>query len=132
MAESPKPDLIESLPQRLSEDGLSEDEDETDSESPAENQPKGFWGIFFSTFVTIFLAELGDKTQVTTLLMSAESQSPWIVFAGAGSALVATSLVGVLLGQWLAKRISAKTLDRASGAVLLLITVGLVWDVLTF
>lgn len=99
---------------------------------PIENQPKGFWKIFLSTFVTIFLAELGDKTQVTTLLMSAESQSPWIVFAGAGSALIATSLIGVLLGQWLANRISPKTLDMASGVVLLLITVGLVWDVLKF
>ena len=91
---------------------------------------KGFGRYFFSTFLTIFLAELGDKTQVTTLLMSAQSQAPWIVFAGAGSALVATSLIGVLLGRWLASRISPKTLDTASGIVLLIITCGLVWDVL--
>ena len=55
--------------------------------------------IFASTFITIFLAELGDKTQLTTLLMSAESQSPWLVFAGAGTALVCTSLLGILLGR---------------------------------
>ena len=41
-------------------------------------------GIFASTFFTIFLAELGDKTQLTTLLLSAQSHAPWIVFAGAG------------------------------------------------
>ncbi len=90
---------------------------------------KGFWGVFASTFITIFLAELGDKTQVTTMLMSAESQSPLTVFAGAGSALIATSLVGVLLGRWLSTRVSPETLDVCAGILLLLITIGLVGDI---
>lgn len=90
---------------------------------------KGFWGVFASTFITIFLAELGDKTQVTTMLMSAESQSPLVVFAGAGLALVATSLVGVLLGRWLSTRVSEETLDICAGILLLLITIGLVGDI---
>ncbi len=91
---------------------------------------KGFWGVFVSTFITIFLAELGDKTQVTTMLMSAESQSPLVVFAGAGSALIATSLVGVLLGKWLSTRVSPDTLDTCAGILLLLITIGLAGDIL--
>lgn len=78
--------------------------------------------VFGSTFLTIFLAELGDKTQVTTLLMSAESHSPWMVFAGAGTALVATSLIGVLLGQWLAKWLSPKTLETCAGITMLIIS----------
>jgi putative Ca2+/H+ antiporter (TMEM165/GDT1 family) len=85
--------------------------------------------IFASTFVTVFLAELGDKTQVTTLLMSAGCQSPWVVFLGAGSALVATSLVGVLLGRWLSQHISPKTLELATAGFLLLIAVLLLGDV---
>jgi Ca2+/H+ antiporter, TMEM165/GDT1 family len=85
--------------------------------------------VFFSTFLTIFLAELGDKTQVTTLLMTAESHSPWIVFAGAGTALVITSLIGVWLGCWLAKRVSAKTLETAAGILLLLISAQLFWEI---
>ena len=89
----------------------------------------GFWAVFLSTFITIFLAELGDKTQVTTLLMSAESNAPITVFLGAGSALIATSLIGVLLGQWLAKRVSEDTLDTCAGILLLLITIGLVGDI---
>lgn len=89
----------------------------------------GFWRVFGSTFVTIFLAELGDKTQMTTMLMSAESHAPWIVFLGAGSALIATSLIGVVVGQWLARRLSPRTLDTAAGILLLAITVGLLWDV---
>ena len=86
--------------------------------------------IFLSTFFTIFLAELGDKTQLTTLLMSAESDAPWIVFIGAGSALVATSLLGVLVGHWLSKRVSVRTLETAAATMLALISVMLFWDVM--
>ncbi|NEP90345.1 MAG: TMEM165/GDT1 family protein [Okeania sp. SIO2C2] len=86
----------------------------------------GAWKVFASTFVTIFLAEIGDKTQLTTLLMTAESQSPWIVFLGAGSALVTTSLLGVLLGKWLASRLSPKTIERSAGMILLLISLTLI------
>jgi Ca2+/H+ antiporter, TMEM165/GDT1 family len=96
--------------------------------SPAA-QKSGAWSTFLSTFITIFLAEMGDKTQLATLLMSAQSQSPWIVFAGAGSALIATSLVGVLLGRYLAKVLSPKTLDIAAGVLLMIISILLLWDV---
>ena len=75
------------------------------------------------------MAELGDKTQVTTLLLTAKSHAPWIVFAGAGTALVATSLIGVWLGCWLAQRISAKTLETAAGILLLFISAQLFWEV---
>lgn len=88
--------------------------------------------IFGSTFLTIFLAEFGDKTQLSTLLMSAESQSPGIVFLGAGVALITTSLIGVLLGQWLAKRVAPKTLETAAGVSLLLVSAMLFWDVVQF
>ncbi|MEM6448828.1 MAG: TMEM165/GDT1 family protein [Cyanobacteria bacterium P01_D01_bin.105] len=96
----------------------------------SEDFKNAFWGVFFSTFITIFLAELGDKTQVATLLLSAESQSPLIVFLGAGLALVSTSLIGVLLGQWLSKRVSEETLDTFAAILLLFITIGLVGDIL--
>lgn len=104
----------------------------TNSQSEQEKtkvQKKGAWAVFASTFVTIFLAEIGDKTQLTTLLMTAESQSPWIVFAGAGSALVTTSLLGVLLGQWLASHLSPKTIERSAGVILLLISLTLIFEV---
>lgn len=89
----------------------------------------GAWRVFASTALTIFLAELGDKTQLTTLLMAAQSHRPWIVFAGAGTALICTSLLGVLLGRWLAKRLDRKTLDRSAGITLLVLAVGLIWDI---
>jgi putative Ca2+/H+ antiporter (TMEM165/GDT1 family) len=87
-------------------------------------------GAFGSTFVAIFLAEFGDKTQIAVLLMAAESHQPWVVFAGAAAALIATSLVGVVLGQWLAQRLSARTLETVVGALLLVVSASLLWDVM--
>ncbi|AFZ31336.1 protein of unknown function UPF0016 [Gloeocapsa sp. PCC 7428] len=87
------------------------------------------WTVFATTFVTIFLAEFGDKTQLSTLLMSAESQSPWIVFSGAAVAMVITSLLGVLLGCWIATRIAPRTVEKLASASLLLISMMLLWDV---
>ncbi|MEO0541078.1 MAG: TMEM165/GDT1 family protein [Cyanobacteria bacterium P01_A01_bin.105] len=99
-------------------------------DSGPNSEKTNFWGVFSSTFLTIFLAELGDKTQVTTLMMSAESQSPWTVFIGAALALISTSLIGVLLGQWLSTRVSPRTLDTLAAVVLLVITITLVADVM--
>jgi putative Ca2+/H+ antiporter (TMEM165/GDT1 family) len=96
-----------------------------------QQKQQSFWVIFSSTFLTIFLAEMGDKTQLVTLLMSAESQSPWIVFIGAALALIATSLIGVVLGYWLSKKLTPKILDLSVAILLLMITVWLMGDVLS-
>jgi Ca2+/H+ antiporter, TMEM165/GDT1 family len=93
------------------------------------NPKSGVWTTFFSTFITIFLAEMGDKTQLATLLLSAQSGSPWIVFIGSGAALIATSLVGVLLGRYLAKILTPETLDIAAGMLLMIISILLLGDV---
>ncbi len=54
--------------------------------------------LFLSTFLTIFIAELGDKTQFATLTMSGTSNRPLAVFLGSSAALVLASLIGVLAG----------------------------------
>ena len=87
------------------------------------------WTVFFSTFLTILLAELGDKTQVTIVLMSAEFKSPFIIFAGAALALISTSLLGVLAGRWLSRHLSPRILNRAAGIILVTIAGVLFWDV---
>ena len=74
-----------------------------------------------STFVTVFLAELGDKTQIATLLLSAQSGRPWLVFAGSAAALVATSLLGVLAGRWLARWLPPQRLELLAGALMLIL-----------
>ncbi|MEH2142141.1 TMEM165/GDT1 family protein, partial [Nostoc sp.] len=85
--------------------------------------------VFATTFVTIFLAEIGDKTQLSTLLMSAQSHSPWVVFIGSAAALITTSLLGVLLGSWIASRLSPKTIEKSAGVMLLVISLMLFWDI---
>jgi putative Ca2+/H+ antiporter (TMEM165/GDT1 family) len=90
-----------------------------------------FRPVFFSTFLTIFLAEMGDKTQLSTLLISAESQSPWVVFAGSALALIATSLLGVSIGYWIARRLDPKILDFCVALLLLFIAGLLMGDVIS-
>lgn len=87
------------------------------------------WGVFGSTFATILLAELGDKTQITILLMSAEFHQPILIFMGASLALITTSLLGVLAGRWLAQHLSPRTLNRGAGLMLLAIALVLCWDI---
>ncbi len=109
----------------------TEDNHPQEAVAPTSESPdfSGVWRCFFSTFVTIFLAELGDKTQVATLLMSAQSHQPWVVFGGAAAALVSTSLVGVLLGQWLAKYLTPQKLELATGSILAVVAVLLFIDI---
>jgi putative Ca2+/H+ antiporter (TMEM165/GDT1 family) len=97
------------------------------ADSPQKQQ--SVLAVFGTTFVTIFLAEIGDKTQLSTLLMSAESHSPWVVFIGSAAALITTSLLGVLLGSWMASRLSPKTVEKSAGVMLLVISLMLFWDV---
>ncbi len=83
----------------------------------------GFIKVFVTTFATVFLAELGDKTQIATLLLSAQSGKPYIVFAGAALALICSSLVGVLIGRWLAKTLPPERLEYMAG--ILMLTLGI-------
>ena len=78
-----------------------------------------FFTILITSFSTIFLAELGDKTQLATLMLSAQSGRPLIVFTGAAVALVSTSLLGVLIGQWIANNLPRKGFTLVSGLIML-------------
>lgn len=99
------------------------------SSEKAPCKQESVWVTFTTTFVTIFLAEIGDKTQLSTLLMSAESHSPVVVFLGSAAALITTSLLGVLLGSWIASKFSRSTVEKSAGVMLLLISVMLFCDV---
>lgn len=100
------------------------------TEKATDKKQMSAFAVFSTTFITIFLAEIGDKTQLATLLMSAESHSPWLVFIGAAAALITTSLLGVLLGSWIASKLSPKTVEKSAGVLLLLISMMLVLDVI--
>lgn len=92
-------------------------------EPPPESGPSSWLKVFFSTALTVFLAELGDKTQLAALLLAAESGRPVVVFLGASLALICSSLVGVLLGRWLSSVMAPQQLERAAG--LLMVALGL-------
>ena len=92
------------------------------------NVEKSFLTIFITTFTTIFIAELGDKTQIATLMLSAESGKPLIVFIGSSLALISSSIVGVLIGKWLSKKISPSKFALFTGALMILISIFLAYE----
>ena len=85
-----------------------------------------FFSVLITTFSTIFLAELGDKTQLATLIISAQSGRPLIVFIGAALALISTSLLGVLIGRWIANNLPRQKFTVVSGIVMLSLGIYLV------
>ncbi len=67
-------------------------------------------------FVTVFLAELGDKTQLATLLFAADGErGPWLVFLASSLALVASSALAVLAGTFAAKYLAGMPLKLVAG-----------------
>jgi putative Ca2+/H+ antiporter (TMEM165/GDT1 family) len=74
------------------------------------------WRAFGSTLSLLFIAEMGDKTQLAVLGLSGKQAMPWSVFAGGAAALVAVTALGVLGGAQLCRVIPARTLLRLSAA----------------
>lgn len=73
--------------------------------------------LFMTVISTVFFAELGDKTQLATMLYAARSPSDkWTVFAGSAVALVLASALGVLGGELVSRTVDGRTLTRIAGA----------------
>ena len=73
--------------------------------------------ILLTVFTAVFIAELGDKTQLATLLFAADREvSKLTVFVGASLALVVASGIGVLAGGLIAEYVSARALRYLAGA----------------
>ncbi|MFN3926773.1 MAG: TMEM165/GDT1 family protein [Pseudanabaenaceae cyanobacterium] len=87
--------------------------------------------IITTTFVSIFLAELGDKTQLSTFAIAAESDHILEVFLGAGIALLLTSFLGVVAGKWLSSHLTPQLLNTLAGVCFLMLSAVLVWEVLS-
>ncbi len=78
--------------------------------------------LFLMVFGTVFLAELGDKTQLATLLYASNVENPrWTVFFASALALVATSAIGVLAGAAVSQFISPRILGRVAGVLFVVI-----------
>ncbi|MEM9301910.1 MAG: TMEM165/GDT1 family protein [Pseudomonadota bacterium] len=72
--------------------------------------------LFLTVFATVFVAELGDKTQLATMLFAADQDGQrWTVFAAASAALIAATAIGVLAGALLARFVSEQQLQIMAG-----------------
>ena len=81
--------------------------------------------LIATTFFTVFLAEMGDKTQLTTITLSSTTNKPLAVFIGSSVALILATLLGALAGGSISNLIPAFLLKLLSGIVFLFIGVNL-------
>tara|TARA_B100001996_G_C18584635_1_gene563682 strand:+ start:464 stop:757 length:294 start_codon:yes stop_codon:yes gene_type:complete len=81
--------------------------------------------LLLTTFITVFLAEMGDKTQLTTITLSSSTNKPLAVFIGSATALILATLLGALAGNSIANLIPAFILKLLSGIVFLIIGINL-------
>jgi len=79
------------------------------------------WRVALTTFGIIFLAELGDKTQIAAMTMAAEKKRPWEVFIGAAIALAAVSAIGVAVGSILGHYLPVDWIKRVAGAAFIVV-----------
>jgi putative Ca2+/H+ antiporter (TMEM165/GDT1 family) len=77
--------------------------------------------LFASTFALVFLAELGDKTQLATLSLAASGRSRLVVFLAAAAALTATSAIAALAGEAVARVVPELWIRRLAGAGFLIL-----------
>lgn len=83
-----------------------------------------FWQTLLTVFLTVFLAEVGDKTQLATLLFSTDEQrSKWAIFFGSSLALILAAGIGVLVGSQIAKFLSPDKIKLAAGIAFILVGV---------
>lgn len=81
------------------------------------------WKIFGTAFLTLFLAELGDKTQLAVITMTASTESKLAIFLGASAGLIVVTLIGVLVGGVLSEWVPTEWLQRIVAAAFIIIGV---------
>jgi putative Ca2+/H+ antiporter (TMEM165/GDT1 family) len=79
--------------------------------------------VLLTTFGVIFLAEMGDKTQLAAMTMAAQTKKPWAVFIGAALALAAVSALGVIVGSVIGDYIPLQWVKRTAAVAFILIGV---------
>jgi len=86
------------------------------------------WKVFTTVFGTVFLAELGDKTQLATLLFAANrANNAWLVFAAASLALLAACALGVIVGSALSNYVGTRHLSILAGVGFVAIGLWTLW-----
>jgi len=81
------------------------------------------WRVILTTFGVIFLAEMGDKTQLAAMTMAAQTNKPWAVLIGASVALACVSAIGVVVGGALGSYLPLVWIKRAAAIAFIVIGV---------
>ena len=84
--------------------------------------------VLLTTFGVIFLAEMGDKTQLAAMTMAAETKKPWAVFIGASVALAGVSALGVLVGAMLGNCVPLEWVKRIAAIAFIIIGILMMLD----
>jgi putative Ca2+/H+ antiporter (TMEM165/GDT1 family) len=79
------------------------------------------WKVFFASFGTVFLAELGDKTQLAGLNLAAKSKMPFVVFLGSIAAYALITLITVMIGDTLTKFIKPEYIRYGAASLFIII-----------
>jgi putative Ca2+/H+ antiporter (TMEM165/GDT1 family) len=79
--------------------------------------------VLLTTFGIIFLAEMGDKTQLAAMTMAAQTRKPWAVFVGASLALAAVSALGVIVGSVIGDYVPLEWVKRVAAVAFIAIGV---------
>jgi len=85
------------------------------------------WKLFFMAFGMLFLAEMGDKTQLAVFTLVTQHKQPLPIFLGASAALVAVTLIGTLFGDVVAKYVPQSLLQLIAGGLFVGIGVFVLW-----
>ncbi len=89
------------------------------------------WKIVLSTFGILFLAELGDKTQLAVFALAARHKAPWPVFLGAALALTTVTLIGAFLGGLIGCYLPTRYVQFGAGTLFVMIGVFIIFRALT-
>ena len=81
------------------------------------------WRVIITTFSVIFLAEMGDKTQLAAMTMAAQTKKPWAVLIGASLALTVVSALGIAVGSALGNYLPLLWIKRAAAIAFIVIGV---------
>lgn len=85
------------------------------------------WQLIGLSFITVFLSELGDKSQIAAIAISGSSKSPKAVFLGTAGALLLASFLGVLLGEGAAQLFPARLVKICAAVGFAVMGVRLLW-----
>ena len=86
------------------------------------------WQLFGLSFITVFLAEIGDKSQLAAIAIGSSTKFPRAVFLGSVTALILTSFLGVIVGGGVAQFLPTRLLKAIASIAFAFIALRILWE----